>query len=216
MAKVKGPLLGFDATGTIAKTAVFGRWRGVGYVRSHVIPANPRTEAQLQVRRVFKWLNDFWRYAPSFLIEAWDGMTAGQPLTGRNKFIAVNVPQLRGQTTITLIVFSAGYGGAPRPAAFDASGTTTAGEIRFSLEAPILPEGWQILSAYAVGVPQQNPHESLVLPVISGSDDTSPYEFSVTGLESGVTFVCGGFFKYRRPDGTIVYGPAINDVATTS
>lgn len=46
MAKVKSPLFGFDASGQLAKTLVYMKWKGINDVRQHVIPANPNTAAQ--------------------------------------------------------------------------------------------------------------------------------------------------------------------------
>lgn len=50
MAKVVGPLMSFDATGTVAGTATFSKWKGRNYVRQRVTPANPQTAAQTGVR----------------------------------------------------------------------------------------------------------------------------------------------------------------------
>lgn len=46
MAKVTGPLQSFSASGQIAKSIVFGAWKGVNYVRKYVIPANPQSSGQ--------------------------------------------------------------------------------------------------------------------------------------------------------------------------
>jgi|SRR6185295_3499450 len=46
MAKVTGPLMSLDASGTVGKTATFSKWNGRNYVRLRVIPMNPQTDAQ--------------------------------------------------------------------------------------------------------------------------------------------------------------------------
>ncbi len=51
MAKVTGPLMSLDASGTVAKTVVFSKWNGQNYVRHHVIPKNPQTAGQAQSRQ---------------------------------------------------------------------------------------------------------------------------------------------------------------------
>ena len=53
MAKVKGPLFSLSASGQIAKTLVYGDWKGIDVVRKYVIPANPNTAAQQQQRGYF-------------------------------------------------------------------------------------------------------------------------------------------------------------------
>lgn len=50
MAKLKLPLLSFEASGQIGKAAVFFTWKGIKVVRVHVIPTNPRSAAQTTQR----------------------------------------------------------------------------------------------------------------------------------------------------------------------
>jgi hypothetical protein len=70
MVKVYGPALSVDASGTLANTMVFSKWKGRNYVRSHVNPAQPRTGAQVGVRAMFK-----------FLSQQWASMTTGNKAT---------------------------------------------------------------------------------------------------------------------------------------
>ena len=46
MAKLKAPLFSFGASGKIADSLVFFKWKGLNVVRQYVVPANPDTEAQ--------------------------------------------------------------------------------------------------------------------------------------------------------------------------
>lgn len=50
MAKVTGPLMSLDASGTVAKTATFSKWKGRNYVRQRVIPHNPQSPNQQLTR----------------------------------------------------------------------------------------------------------------------------------------------------------------------
>jgi len=50
MAKVNGPLMSMDATGSFAGTLVFQHWKGRNTVRQLVKPANPKTSGQLTAR----------------------------------------------------------------------------------------------------------------------------------------------------------------------
>lgn len=56
MAKLKGPLFSLAAAGSIAKTLVYARWKGVQWVRVHVIPANPDTQLQKDQRGYLRTL----------------------------------------------------------------------------------------------------------------------------------------------------------------
>lgn len=50
MAKLKAPLLSFDARGKLADTIVFSSWKGIAVARQYVVPANPQTTLQLAQR----------------------------------------------------------------------------------------------------------------------------------------------------------------------
>jgi len=60
MAKVKGPLFSLSASGQIAKTLVYGDWKGIDVVRKYVIPANPNTAGQQTQRGYFKAAVEDW------------------------------------------------------------------------------------------------------------------------------------------------------------
>lgn len=46
MAKVTGPLMSLEATGTIGDALTFSRWVGRPYVRRYAVPSNPQTLLQ--------------------------------------------------------------------------------------------------------------------------------------------------------------------------
>ena len=52
MAKVKGPLMSLEASGSIANTITFSIWKGRPYVRQLVTPANPSSAGQIAIRKV--------------------------------------------------------------------------------------------------------------------------------------------------------------------
>lgn len=60
MAKVKGPLFSLSASGQIAKTLVYGDWKGIDVVRKFVIPANPNTAGQQTQRGIFAAAVEDW------------------------------------------------------------------------------------------------------------------------------------------------------------
>ena len=60
MAKVKGPLFSLGASGQIAKTLVYGDWKGIDIVRQYVVPANPNTAGQQEQRGYFGEAVDEW------------------------------------------------------------------------------------------------------------------------------------------------------------
>lgn len=70
MVKVLGPAMSLDASGSLAGTLVFSKWKGRNYIRQHVIPANPRSGGQVGVRAMFK-----------FLAQIWDGLSDANKAT---------------------------------------------------------------------------------------------------------------------------------------
>jgi hypothetical protein len=50
MAKATGPLFSLEASGTIAKTVTYSRWKGRPYVRVRTIPLNPYEVDQVKAR----------------------------------------------------------------------------------------------------------------------------------------------------------------------
>jgi hypothetical protein len=63
MAKVTGPLLSIDASGSVAETMTFSKWVGRNYVRQRVIPANPQSAAQMLVRNIFQAMGKATKWA---------------------------------------------------------------------------------------------------------------------------------------------------------
>lgn len=53
MARVTGPLMSMEASGTIGKTLTFANWVGRQYVRRWTRPANPQTIDQMDQRNAF-------------------------------------------------------------------------------------------------------------------------------------------------------------------
>jgi hypothetical protein len=61
MAKVTGPLLSLDASGSVASTITFSRWKGVNYVRQRVIPTYSNTFKQSAIRDLIKKATQAWQ-----------------------------------------------------------------------------------------------------------------------------------------------------------
>jgi hypothetical protein len=95
MAVVKAPLFSLDASGSIAKSIVFSKWRGRNYVRRHAIPSNPRSGLQLGVRAVLKFVTQDWTNLSAAIQAAWADLAAGTNITELNAAVAYNVAAAR-------------------------------------------------------------------------------------------------------------------------
>lgn len=87
MAKVTGPLFSVDARGKIANSIVFMGWRGLKTVRRYVVPANPKTAAQVTTRGFFSDAVNLYHTLSSLDKAALRRSASGQPYSGFNLFV---------------------------------------------------------------------------------------------------------------------------------
>lgn len=215
MAGLTSPLLSLGARGTIGKSITYSSWKGLAYARQRVVPANPKTTAQVAVRGTFKWVHDAFKFMPSVVTQNWVSYAKGKPLTGPNAFQQANMPVLIGQTVITDIVFSKPTNGGPPTPGLTA--TPGSGSVSLAPVIPTLPPGWTIVQAIGVAMMQQNPStESEQVTAFAQTASSSPWTVSITGLLHSQVYVCSVFFKYLRPDGVTAYGGGFNALATTT
>jgi len=213
VAKTKSPLFGIEASGAIGDSVVFAKWRGVQYVRRHVIPANPRTAEQMRTRDTFRFLNQLWVNAPALFQEPWKAYAAGKPLTDRNAFIKFNVPTLRDQSDLSSLIGSPGVGGGFPLASLNAVGGS--GEITASAVVPSLPSGWAVDYVVFVVVPDQDPHGDFLGGVLVESDSASPYSVTFGSLPAGLYRVLA-WARYTKPDGGKAFSVSLIASASVS
>lgn len=87
MASVKGPLMSLDASGSVADTITFSKWKGRNYVRQLVIPANPQTGLQVGQRAAFKFLTQVWASLSATIQARWATLAAPKSITPLNEMI---------------------------------------------------------------------------------------------------------------------------------
>lgn len=63
MAKTRGALFSLNASGKLAKTLVYSKWKAEPYAREYVTPANPRTPAQVAQRAAVAQAIEYWQLA---------------------------------------------------------------------------------------------------------------------------------------------------------
>ena len=210
MAKVKMPLLGVKARGQIGSSVVMSTWRGVQYARTHVIPANPRTESQMAVRSVFTYLNELYKLMGGEVTGVWKAYAQGRALTDRNAFLKFNVGALVNATSVTDLTVSPGVGGGYACSALSLSTNSTQNTITATATVPTPPEGWQVVKVVFVAVCEQYPHEAVAENPRILTDDTAPYTVTFENLTEGQRYVIAAYPVWRKPDGKTAYGASIN------
>jgi hypothetical protein len=214
MSKTTAPLLSFDGRGQIAKTMVYSRWRGIPYVRRHVIPANPNTTAQQFVRKKFALLREMWKIAPTEVQAAWNAFATGRPFTGFNKFVGENVRVLTNPANMDAFIGSPGAAGGLPPTAVTATTGTNAGEIDVAWTAPAPPSGWTLTEAVAMAFLDQAPDGIFQGTISAITDASTPYEGTFTGLVAGEAYQVAGWLVWEKADGKAAYSVGITDQAS--
>ena len=215
VATTTAPLLSFGASGQIAKTLVYSKWRGRQYSRRHVVPSNPQTAEQSLTRDTFSWIQAVWKIAPALLTAPWLAYAAGKVLTDRNAFTKFNLPDLRTAADLALMVISPGALGGLPPATI----TVTPGndQLTIACTAPSpLPTGWTIQGAVVSCIEDQEPGVDAFYTTFAAEDLTDPYSVVIAGLKNTTLYRCFAFLRWVRPDGQIAYSPSISATGLTT
>lgn len=215
MAKVNGPFLSFGGRGQIGKAMVAAKWRGVQYVREYVVPANPQTVAQQAIRKLFAYLREMWKLAPSEVVAAWDAFAAGRPFTGMNKYVGENVRVLKGESTLDNFIGSPGAGGGLPPVAITATTGSGSGEIDVAVTPPPAPSGWLLTKAVATAFPDGDPKTFFSGPYVEGTDVGPTPDITLTGLPAGEVCQVQAWLVWEKPNGATAYSVALSDQVTS-
>jgi len=95
MARVTGPLMSMDASGTIAGAIVFSRWKGLPYVRRHAIPSNPKSDKQVSVRAAMRFLTREWPTLTAPEVHEWELLADTMHQSAFNRFCGMNAARWR-------------------------------------------------------------------------------------------------------------------------
>lgn len=214
MAKLTGPLLSLGARGQIGKTLVSSKWKGIPYMRQYVIPSNPQTTAQTEVRTVFTTLNGLWLTAPALFRDPWTTNAIGQKYTNRNKLLAENIAVLQPALNMQNFIGSPGARGGPPLESIAAIAGGASGELDVSAVAPTIPTDWLLTGVVWVAFPDQDPHLAFIGPFATDEDLVAPYALTLTGLPPATLCVVSCWPVWQRPDAKVAYGPSLVTTGT--
>jgi hypothetical protein len=90
MSRAQAPFLSLGASGAFGKTLVASTWKGIPYMRKYVVPANPRTAAQIAQRDIIAAVVLAWKtiITGAVIRDAWrlKAQYAASPMSGFNAF----------------------------------------------------------------------------------------------------------------------------------
>lgn len=213
MAKTTAPLLGFGAAGQIGKTQVYAKWKGRGYARRYIVPANPNSAQQQETRGAFAWLMEMWKRAAAEFQAPWTAFAKGQVLTNRNALAKFNVSSLRGAADKSAMVFSPGSAGGIAPVSIAATGG--AGTITVTLTNPTPPTGWTISGATATAVDDTAAATDLDFDS-STATATTPFTTINLPVPAAGLYRVGAWLTWTKPDGSTAYSVSLNTTATAT
>lgn len=206
MAKVTAPLLSFGASGSLAKSLVYSKWKGRPYTRRHVIPANPQSTAQSLTRNAFSSGGEIWKIMGPLGVAPWDRFATGQVLTGRNKMMGNFVAENRGETDLLSWNMSPGAkGGLPLVSVVASSPGVN--DILLTCVTPTPPTGWTVTSTVGMVIRDQDPQTGILYETTE-DEDVGGLLPLLPGLTTAVLYVCGAWIKWAKPDGSVAYSVA--------
>ncbi len=91
MARVNGPLMSLDASGSIGGAIVFAKWKGRPYVRQLVRPSNPKSGGQISMRSCLKFLSQNWAGITLSKRNSWDALADAGAFSTFNAFTKTNL-----------------------------------------------------------------------------------------------------------------------------
>lgn len=217
MSKTTAPLLSFDAAGQVGKSLVFAKWRGIGYARRYVIPANPKTTSQTFQRGAFATLREAWKRMDADARAPWDAYASGRPFLGVNAWIKENRLSMTTDSDISGLIGSPGARGGIPLTDFTAAAGSGSGEIDLDWSLPSLPTDWTGADCWALIMRQQAPDAILVAPPQTAEVAYGTHSLTVTGLTADADYVVAGWIEMTKPDGSTAYSPSIEaDVTATA
>lgn len=91
MALTTGPLLSLGASGSVAGTMTFSKWKGRPYVRQLVTPANPKTPGQTTTRAMMAFLSKAWAIMPAQIQADWQALATQKSISPFNAMVGFNM-----------------------------------------------------------------------------------------------------------------------------
>lgn len=215
MAKVTAPLFGFGARGQVGEALTFSKWRGIPYAKQYVVPSNPRSTKQTEVRDIFSALNSLWKIAPAAMTATWAAYAQGRKFLDRNAFQGQNVKLLYSTTPLTtMATFRASPGAKGGPAPADITPTPSDGQVSLALTLPEVPTGWTLVNSTGIAFIDQAPSDAFLGPIEVETDASTPESLVFTGLTNDELYVFSAWLEWLKPDGSTAYSISINTTST--
>lgn len=193
MALVNGPLFSLSASGQLGEALVYSSWKGIAYVRTYVVPANPRSLAQRVTRAVMKFISEQWASIDAADQASWATLAAQGGYSEFNAYGSNNVGRIADSNTpsknsaraatlpvetVSALTNTGGVGRIDGTFNLDFVETNTWGVIIFCKSGQTNPTG--VLSEITLMVP---------------SNGTTTVAFEITDLDADDYSLAGATFS---------------------
>ena len=194
MVRLYGPLMSLDASGTLADSVTFSKWKGRNYARQRVVPSNPNSVSQQSVRAMLRALSQAWASMSAGNQATWQVRADQTTISPFNAFCAYNLNRWRSFKAPSKEDPATEVGGAPNaPTTTPSAGVR---EIQLSIADGAVPPDWFWL-VHRSTVTGFTPSFSNLVRVVPWS--ATPTIYIDTGLETGVA-------QFYRIRGTLATG----------
>jgi len=156
MARVTGPFMSLDASGTLAHTLTASKWKGRNYMRQRVIPNNPKSAAQSGVRAMMSFLSQHWAAMSAPDKATYEAAAEAKQISPFNEYVSANLlrwqqngtpteewpaPEAATPLTLTSMVLT-GFEGYATAVLTPSAGTDIGGFIVYRALAEITAPNW--------------------------------------------------------------------------
>ena len=162
MARTVGPLMSLEASGQVAKTIVFSKWKGRPYVRQLVTPSNPNSVLQVSTRAMMKFLSQRWGIdlAPGDQ-SSWATLAKAANVSPFNEYVRDGLKRWT-QFTGPSWASPATGGGVDSTYTSLPAATGGVGQISLAWTINALQDGWGLLIFGKLGVAPTTGRDTLV------------------------------------------------------
>jgi hypothetical protein len=87
--------MSLDASGQLGGSIVFSKWKGRNYVRSLVIPSNPKSVSQISVRAMMRFLSQYWTLLTAGNKATWQDRADSMVVSTFNAYVSANMSRWR-------------------------------------------------------------------------------------------------------------------------
>jgi len=173
--------MSMEASGSLAGTLVFSKWKGRPYVRGLVMPSNPKSGKQTGMRSMFKFLSQEWAGLAVAHGSSWLALAAAGNYSTFNAYMSTNQTAWRSFVTPSQAYPAAQTSGAP--SALTAVATAGIRQITLEMTHGATPADWGVaIFRQLGGAPTPSLDNCVAIIPVDASGDATYID---TPLEAG-------------------------------